>query len=54
VIIYLAGNTPDREREEKVLVKKKLSKKRLISFFFLLTDSSMQKLFRFWIRINKK
>ena len=46
--IYLAGNTPDREREEKVLIAKNLSQKRLISYWFLISDKSVQKLFKLW------
>lgn len=46
--IWLAGNTPDREREEKILIKKKLSQKRLISFHYLLIDKSVVKLFKLW------
>ena len=47
--IYLAGNTPDREREELILVKKGLSKRRLISYFFLKIDPSVVKMFKVWI-----
>lgn len=45
--IYLAGNTPDREREEKTLLKKGLSKNRLISYYFM-RDSGVQKMFKLW------
>ena len=47
--IYLAGNTPDREREEIILIQKGLSKRRLISFYFLLCDKSVFKMFKLWV-----
>ena len=33
--IYLAGNTPDREREEKQLLSKFLIKSKLFSYYYL-------------------
>ena len=47
--IFLAGNTPDREREEKVLVLKKLSKRRLISYYYLISDKSVVRMFKVWL-----
>jgi hypothetical protein len=49
--IFLAGNTPDREKEEKVLIKKKLSQRRLISFYFLF-DKAIFKMFKLWKNEN--
>jgi len=47
--IYLAGNTPDREREEKVLIEKNLSRRRLISYWFLISDKGVQRMFKVWL-----
>lgn len=46
--IYLAGNTPDREREEVVLLKKGLTQKRLLAFHYLICDPSVRKMFDLW------
>jgi len=48
--VYLAGNTPDREREELVLMEKNLTQRRLISFFFLINNKSVIKMFKLWIK----
>ena len=47
--IWLAGNTPDREREEKILCQKKLSRNRLLSFYSYKIDLSVKKMFKYWI-----
>lgn len=46
--IYLAGNTPDRVKQEKMLTKKGLNKKRLISFYFIITDKGVKGIFDYW------
>lgn len=46
--IYLAGNTPDREREEKILIDKGLSKRRLLSYHYYLIDQSVRKMVKLW------
>ena len=48
MIIYMAGNTPDREREEKVLIKKGLFKRRLFSYHYLKQGGQYIKMFRLW------
>jgi len=51
--IYLAGNTPDREREEKILLQKNLTRKRLLAFHYLLCDKNVKLMFDLWTNENK-
>lgn len=48
--IYLAGNTPDREREERVLLAKGLTKRRLAAFHYLLVDKAVRLMWNLWIK----
>lgn len=46
--IYLAGNTPDREREEYVLLSKNLTKRRLVSYFYIKEDKAIRTMYKLW------
>jgi len=48
MIIYLAGNIPDRVREEKELIKHGVIKRRLYSYYFHKIDITMRQVFLFW------
>jgi len=51
MIIYMAGNTPDRVRQEKELIAKGINKRSLLSYYFFLTDITMRQVFDFWRKI---
>lgn len=46
--IFLAGNTPDRYREEKELLRLNLLNKRLLSFYFLEVDGTLKRIIPLW------
>jgi len=48
MIIYLAGNTPEREREEIVLLSKGLMKNKLLSYYYLKTDPIIYKMLKLY------
>jgi len=48
--IYIAGNTPDREREEQVFLKKKLIQSRLFSYHYLKIDKVIYKMLKLYIK----
>jgi hypothetical protein len=45
--VFLAGNTPMREKEEEVIID--LFSARLISYFAVIDDLSMKKVFQVWL-----
>lgn len=51
MIVYLAGNTPDRVRQEKQITNRGLNRFRLLSFFFYKTDITMRHVFDFWLSL---
>jgi len=51
--IYLAGNTPDRSKEERVFIQKGIYKNgviRLISFYSIITDINVKQIFDLWTK----
>ena len=51
--IYLAENTPGREREERVFLEKGLVRARLLAFHYLVVDESIYKILTLWESYNK-
>lgn len=45
---YFAGNTPHRVKEEKPLLKKRLVKRRVFSYFYFMTDPSLFEVYLLW------
>ena len=48
--IYLAGNTPDRVKEERIFRKNGTSPpRRLLAYHYLLVDKSVKEMFLYFI-----
>lgn len=48
MIIFIAGNTPDRYNEEKELLRLNLMNSRLLSYYFLDVDATMHRILKLW------
>jgi hypothetical protein len=52
--IYLAGNTPDRIKEERLFRKNGIDPpRRLVAFHYLLIDKSVMEMFKYFAKMIK-